>query len=619
MALSTLCASLTFLASVPIIAASPSPYGSTNATQEFDYIVIGSGPGGGSLAANLAISGQSVLLVEAGGDSSDDFLEKIPSLSARAAEDPPHSWAFFVEHYQNETQARRDPKYAYTMANGSYYVGLDPPADAEPAGMLYPRGATLGGSSQVNAMNFAWAPDNEWDYIANLTGDDPWNHKNMRRHLANLENCTYIPLGTDGHGFDGPLKSSWSDARSALLSPNSASYVAAMFQEVEGIDIDSTDLEGMIELMHRDFNRVDNARYQVPSIFAVPLAVDTTTGSRSSIAKHINSVIETGHPLTLSLHSLATKVLFEEDDDKPKAIGVEYMTGDALYSADQRYNGEHVPELKTARARKEVIVAGGTFNTPQILELSGIGPRKELENMDIPVLVDLPAVGSFMQDNYEARVHITADEPWTTYNPFANCTLTFTATDPCFNDWETSGSGPYAGAYGTLFMTQKSSVSWDQDADLFWLSVAGYGDSGFYPGFSITLRSEDPRQAPEIQFNYFAENRETDLRAIADGIDLALRVYNNTGIPWTQLSPDPAIDVEQAIMDEAFGHHATSTCRMGPAGDPNYCVDSKFRVNGVSGLRVVDASVLPRVPGAFPNGPTFAISRKAFEVILESE
>jgi choline dehydrogenase len=77
------------------------------------------------------------------------------------------------------------------------------------------------------------------------------------------------------------------------------------------------------------------------------------------------------------------------------------------------------------------------------------------------------------------------------------------------------------------------------------------------------------------------------------------------------------VELKQAIMDEAFSHHATSSCRMGPAGDKDYCVDSKFRVNGVKNLRVVDASVFPRVPGAMPNGPTFTISRKAFKAILE--
>lgn len=84
---------------------------------------------------------------------------------------------------------------------------------------MYPRGATLGGSSQVNAMNFAWAPDNEWDYIANLTGDDSWGHEEMRRHLTSLENCTYVPFGTPGHGFDGYIQVSIIELDETAVTP----------------------------------------------------------------------------------------------------------------------------------------------------------------------------------------------------------------------------------------------------------------------------------------------------------------------------------------------------------------------------------------------------------------
>jgi choline dehydrogenase len=96
-----------------------------------------------------------------------------------------------------------------------------------------------------------------------------------------------------------------------------------------------------------------------------------------------------------------------------------------------------------------------------------------------------------------------------------------------------------------------------------------------------------------------------------------LRVYKETGVNFTVIAPNPEVDLKQALMDEAFSHHPTSSCRMGPAGSKAYCVDSKFRVNGVDNLRVVDASIFPRVPGAMPNGPTFTISRKAFETIVE--
>ncbi|KAJ4338525.1 hypothetical protein N0V87_003854 [Didymella glomerata] len=439
-------------------------------------------------------------------------------------------------------------------------------------------------------MNFAWAPDNEWDYIANLTGDESWGHENMRRYLTELENCTYVPQGTPGHGFDGYIESSVMDPliTSGITSENVRRFVSSIIRETEGLE--ATEVQQLADLLVRDMNSVNPDRYSSNKSTSLPLAISPTTGSRSSIAKHINK--------------------------QPEG-------------------------LRTVRAKKKVIVAGGTFNTPQILKLSGIGPRDELEEFDIPVIVDLPAVGNFMQDNYEAPVHVRAEVPWQDAVN-VSCTRTFNVSDPCFVQWETNGTGPYSLSLGTFFLLWRSSVSWDKDADLFYLSAAGWGDSGFYPGFSrrqlvpemwgtsivkmqtanpsgtIRLRSKDPRQAPEINFNFFAENAETDLQALTEGVQLLMRGYDDTGLPYTVVAPNPNVDMHQALMDEAFSHHASSSCRMGPVGDRGSCVDSKFRVHGVYGLRVVDASVFPRVPGAMPNGPTFTMSRKAYEVILEN-
>ncbi|KAF2686127.1 GMC oxidoreductase, partial [Lentithecium fluviatile CBS 122367] len=423
-----------------------------------------------------------------------------------------------------------------------------------------------------------------------------------------------------------------------ITSDNLARFLSMMFLEAEVTEPES--VEHMAQLLDRDINNVDTDRYENPLMFMLPLAISSTTGSRSSIAHYINNVFEAGHPLTISLHSLVTKILFEECGDKPKAIDVEYMVGEGLYSADGRYNVSQGGETRAVRAKKEVIVSGGTFNTPQILKLSGIGPRQELEELGIPVFVDIPTVGNFMQDNYEAPIHVRAEVPWVKPEN-SSCTRTFNASDPCFVQWESSGTGPYSLSGGTFFLTWRSSVSWNNDADLCFLSAASFGEFGFYPGFSrrapmpnswgssivkmqtanpagtVTLRSKDPRQAPKINFNFSAERAETDLQALVDGVELMLRVYDDVGLPYTVITPNPGVDMKHALMDEAFNHHANSSCRMGPAGHKDYCVDSKFRVNGVENLRLVDASVFPRVPGAMRNGPTFTISRKAFETILE--
>lgn len=177
-----------------------------------------------------------------------------------------------------------------------------------------------------------------------------------------------------------------------LTSPNVAHFLSRYFRETEGIETNST--SQLSELLLRDINRVDGDRYESPLGFNLPLAISPTRGGRSSIATYINSVVKLGHPLTISLHSLASKVILEDCHGRPRAVGVEYMVGEGLYSVDGRYNASQTGEMRTVKAKKEVIVAGGTFNTPQILKLSGIGPREELEELGILVVVDLPAVVS---------------------------------------------------------------------------------------------------------------------------------------------------------------------------------------------------------------------------------
>lgn len=168
-------------------------------------------------------------------------------------------------------------------------------------------------------------------------------------------------------------------------------------------DIEVEDAEEIGTLMQRDINGIGPDRY-APGLYQLPLHIDglrQRTGSWRYLHETLIAKAEDRspkYPLTLSTQSLATRVLFKEGKDgKPRAYGVEYLKGEGLYSADKRYNESDSGQLMNVTASREVIVAGGAFNTPQILKLSGVGPREELESHDIDVVVDLPAVVSSLQ------------------------------------------------------------------------------------------------------------------------------------------------------------------------------------------------------------------------------
>lgn len=180
---------------------------------------------------------------------------------------------------------------------------------------------------------------------------------------------------------------------------------------LEGIDV--RDKQHLTELLQRDINRLDPTRYHRPSFFHLPTSTDGVhrrNGARSYIIETLKAANEDGspkYPLTLSTASLANRVLFDRSGTKPRAYAVEYQKGEGIYSADPRYNKEYKPEVHIVKATREVILAGGVFNTPQILKLSGIGPREELESHSIPVLVDLLSVVSFLRFSLLMHLHLT--------------------------------------------------------------------------------------------------------------------------------------------------------------------------------------------------------------------
>ncbi len=581
------------------------------------------------------------------------------------------SWEFYVSYYQDTEQAFRDNRFTWQLRNHTLYVGNDPPEGAEPLGILYPRTGTLGGCGNHNAMNFALPPDNDWEHIANLTGDSSWSAHAMRAYFERLEHNDYLTNNSTsaaGHGFDGYIHVSTtllpmhpflaslrlsnktqSQQNELDLIRRQPGYVEYLRSLILALGTDAPNsTEEVLEILSRDMNRIDSDRYETNEAFQIVVHTDSLR-QRSSAQTYLRDTInernENGtarFPLAISTSSLATKVLFDTNtgSGRPRAVGVEYMRGAALYRADRRNNGLQTSPKFNVTATREVIVAGGTFNTPQILKLSGVGPRDELASFDIPVIVDLPGVGTNMQDNYEGPVHVEAAQPFNSL--FSNCTL-LAPGDPCLRQWNESASGPYGLAAAPAGFLYRSTVSENADADVFFFGAAGVLFDGFYPGFSslpptpeaffwsavkmqsqntagtVRLRSADPQDVPEINFNYFEEGGDHDLQALSEAVQFALDIFNQTEAPYGPykvISPDPTVDIKQGIKDRAYSHHATSSCPMGPANDTGSCVDSNFRVHGTDGLRIVDASVFPRVPGAFPILPVFMISLKAFDVIL---
>lgn len=215
--------------------------------------------------------------------------------------------------------------------------------------------------------------------------------------------------------------------------------------------------------------------------------------------------------------------------------------------------------------------------------------------------------------------------------------------DPCLAEWVNNHGGPYGEAGTPLSMSYRSSVAESEDVDLYFFGTTGTEFRGFYPGFeqsvappslvgfsvvktevrseigTVELRSANPRDTPLINFHFFETEGDKDLQALTEGVELVLDILDSIGAPYAPyeaIQPIPGMNVSQSIKDTIFSHHASSSCRMGPKDDTDYCVDSKFRVNGVDALRIVDGSVFPRSPGGFPIAPTFVISQKAFRAII---
>jgi choline dehydrogenase len=736
---------------------------------EYDFIVVGSGAGGGPLACRLALAaeGYRVALVEAGTDpvipeTPTFFNYSVPALHGRATEDETISWEFFVRHYADVKKHSKD---------------YDSKFDEQGGGIFYPRAAALGGCTAHHAMITVYPNNADWKKLKELTGDPSWSPEKMRKYFQAIEACQYaVPPSEPGaedvaqHGFNGWLPTSTPDPtlvlggsrtvaelkENRLLTILLYSFLAAYIDELapglwpqvlaaaptkpvmnaleKGIQLlldaaeravgrsgpdraavarlkadvadilakmrDTKALKGVVVA---DLIKEYVMRPQLFDMFRLALAqldpnrsrpdenrigayntpVSVLHGVRTGVRERILEVKQL-YPsrLDLIIGAFVTQVIIEGADGDKRAVGVRYVKQKGIYQATPgatpapRPDRSQEQEIRV-RARGEVILCGGAFNTPQLLMLSGIGPADHLKEMKVDKIhVDLPGVGKNLQDRREVALvsELEKDFPLLDGATFrapgeksARCKDDAdTKMDLVLDGWAKTHGGIYASNGVVMTIIKRSAQAENGIPDLFLFGLPGYF-KGYYPGYSCDLQSEKPEgmprrdkhnrftwvvlkanphgrgevrlkdnnplSRPDIKFRYFEEGGsdkwEKDVKALVEGILFAKAIMDATKLKLKVMVPKEELllkddSLEDFVRKESWGHHACGTCRIGgkEGKDPDLStavLDGDFRVRGVKNLRVADASVFPDIPGFFIVSAVYMIGEKAAEVILRDQ
>ncbi|CUI61448.1 choline dehydrogenase [Achromobacter xylosoxidans] len=526
-----------------------------------DYIVVGAGSAGCVLANRLSANGQhSVCLLEAGPPDRSPWIH-IPIGYGKTMFHKVLNWGYYTEPDPNMLDRR----------------------------IYWPRGRTLGGSSAINGLIYIRGQRQDYDaWVA--AGNPGWSWEECLPYFRKLENNDLGPGAT--RGTEGPLNATSIKTPHPLVEGLIGAARALGLPHVT--DFNSGDQEGVgyYQLTTRNGRRCSTAvAYLRPARGRANLRVET------------------------GAHAMA--VLFEGS----RACGVRY-----------RQDGQ----VRTLRARREVILCAGALQSPQLLQLSGVGPAALLRRFGIGVVRDLPGVGENLQDHlqirliYETRRPITTNDQLRTLHGRAAMGL----------QWLLFRGGPLAVGInqGGLFC-RVDPASATPDTQFHFATLSADMAGGKVHPFSgctysvcqlrpssrgtVRLRSADPFEAPAMQPNYLST--ELDRRMTVAAVKYARRLAATeplAGLMKREFRPGPDVQSDDEILHfcREYGatiFHPSGTAKMGPREDPMAVVDERLRVHGVSGLRVVDCSIMPTLVSGNTNVPVVMLAERAADFILQ--
>jgi choline dehydrogenase-like flavoprotein len=532
--------------------------GETYVTDTFDFVVVGGGSGGCTVAGRLSEDPNvSVAVLDAGGRN-DNWVVTTPFALVLMVAGNVNNWAFSTVPQKG--------------LNGR--IGYQP------------RGKGLGGSSAINAMVYIRGHRADYDQWASL-GNAGWSFADVLPYFKRAEDNA--DFDGEYHGKGGPLSVNKSRSGNPVQQIFLQAAQEAQFRLREDFNADEHEGLGIYQLTQKNGERCSAARAYL----------------HPHMGKRANLRVET--------HAHATRILFEGK----RAVGVEYRQG---------------KELKQIRARREVILSSGAFQTPHLLMLSGVGDSAVLGRHDIATVHHLPGVGANLQDHPDFVFGYMSDNP--NFNGISLKALPRLLR--AIGQYRRERTGPMTSNFAECGGFLKTRPDLDIPDIQLHFGMALADDHGRKrhrgTGFtchvcllrpksrgSVSLGSADPFAAPVIDPNFFGE--ADDLETMVAGFKTTRRLMETPALRALQKkemftegvhSDDDIRNLLRARVDTVY--HPVGTAKMG-VNDPMAVVDPKLKVYGVEGLRVVDASVMPTLIGGNTNAPTIMIGEKAADMI----